>query len=252
MINRLPMTNVRSLQVTALAGVALIVCTWIFSSQLIRVFEIREGDRTIRASGSARVRVRSDLVIWKATVISRGATLSEGWSTLSGAMPRVREFLIDQGIEEDELVISSVTTREVHGRSHEGYRDQNHIIGYRLLQTVEVTSGDIERVTAVSRRVTELIEEGIEISSSPPDYLYTGLQELRMQLVADASRVAREQAEQIAQANGSRVTSIASARMGVVQLNAANETEVAWDGVRDTRSVEKDAFVVVSMRYHVE
>ncbi len=242
----------RALLVTALAGTALILCTWLFGAQLVRVFEIREGDRTIRASGSARVRVRSDLVMWRATINARGATLREGWSTLSTAMPRVRQFLIDQGIPENEIIISSVTTREINGRNPEGYRDPNVIVGYRLSQVVEVTSGDIERVTEASRRITELIEGGIEISSSRPEYVYTGLQELRMRLVADAAQVAREQAQRIAEANGSRITGIASARTGVVQLNAANETRVAWDGVRDTTSIEKDAFVVVAMRYHVE
>jgi len=222
-----------ALAIAVLACASAVLCAWMLGGRLVEVFQIREHDRTIRATGSARMRVRSDLVIWTATVSARGETLAEAWGSLSKSTPRVRSFLVEHGVAEEEIVIHAVRTDELHPRNDEGFEIPEQVIGYRLAQTVEVTSSDIERITDVSRQVTELIEEGLVIESEPPDYLYTGLAELKVRLVEAASRDARARAEKIIDANGGRIVGLSSARMGVVQVNGANETEVTWEGVND-------------------
>jgi uncharacterized protein len=245
-------SGVTALAIAVLACLCLIACTWILGDKIVRVMQIRESDRTISVTGSAKIRVRSDLVIWRATVSARGATLADAWSTLSKATPRVRQFLVDHQVPEKQIAINAVETEELCDRTPDGVEIPEKVIGYRLWQTVDVTSSDLDRVTEVSRQVTELIEQGIEIDSDPPSYLYTGLAELKIRLVSAAAQDARTRAEQVVRANHSRILSLASARMGVVQVNAANQTQVSWDGVNDTESIDKDAFVAVSAVYYVE
>jgi hypothetical protein len=245
-------SGVTALVIAVLACAAAVACTWILGDRIVRVMQIRESDRTVSVTGSAKIRVRSDLVIWGATVSARGTTLAEAWSSLSKSTPRVRQFLVEHRVPEKQIVINAVDTEELYDRTEEGIEIPEKIIGYKLFQTVEVTSNDLDRITDVSRQVTELIEQGIEIESDPPSYLYTGLAELKIRLVSAAAQDARTRAEQITKANRSRILGLASSRMGVVQVNAANETQVSWDGINDTRSVDKDAFVAVSAVYYVE
>jgi hypothetical protein len=241
-----------ALAIAVLASLSLVASTWILGDKIVRVMQIRESDRTVTVTGSAKIRVRSDLVIWRATVSSRGANLAEAWSSLSKSTPRVRQFLVDHQVPEKQIVINAVDTEELYARTEEGIEIPEQVIGYKLFQTVDVTSGDLDRITEVSRQVTELIEQGIEIESDPPSYLYTGLAELKIRLVSAAAQDARTRAEQMVKANHSRILGLASARMGVVQINAANETQVSWDGVNDIASIDKDAFVAVSAVYYVE
>lgn len=64
---------------------------------------------------------------------------------------------------------------------------------------------------------------------------------LPMLILADAAQDARVRAER----SGSVVVGLVTARMGVVQVNAANESETSAEGMNDTSIVEKDAFAVV-------
>ena len=241
-----------ALAIAVLASLCLVACTWIIGTKLVRVMQIREADRTVSVTGSAKIRVRSDLVIWRSRVSARGTTLADAWGLLSKSTPRVRQFLLDRRIPAKQIVINAVDTEELYARTDDGIEIPEQIIGYRLAQTVEVTSNDLDRITEVSRQVTALIEQGIEIESDPPDYLYTRLAELKIRLVSAAAEDARTRAEQMVKANHSRILGLASARMGVVQVNAANETQVSWEGVSDTESIDKDAFVAVSAVYYVE
>jgi uncharacterized protein len=251
-VSRPRWSGATALIIAVLACASVVACTWIFGDRIVRVMQIRESDRTVSVTGSAKIRVRSDLVIWGATVSARGTTLSEAWSTLSKSTPRVRQFLIEHRVPEKEIVVDAVDTEELYDRTVDGIEIPEKIVGYKLFQHVSVTSSDLERITDVSRQVTELIEQGIEIESEPPNYLYTGLAELKIRLVSAAAQDARTRAEQVVRANHSKILGLASSRMGVVQVNAANETQVSWDGVNDVGSIDKDAFVALSAVYYVE
>jgi hypothetical protein len=119
-------------------------------------------------------------------------------------------------------------------------------------QTVEVTSNDIDKVAHASNEATRLIEDGIYINSEPPRYLYTKLAELKIQMLAEASKDARVRADQMAMNMGSKVSSLQSAKMGVMQINAANQSEVSAEGTNDTTSLEKDIMAIVTASFGVD
>ena len=115
-----------------------------------------------------------------------------------------------------------------------------------------MSSGEIEKVERVSRESTELIDRGVYIHSEAPLYIYTKLAELKVQMVAEASRDARNRAEQMALQAKSRVTSLINSRMGVLQINPAYETEVSAEGNNDRTSFEKDVLAVATATYGVD
>src|SRR5262249_25028583 len=109
-----------------------------------------------------------------------------------------------------------------------------------------------DKIAEVSRDATKLIEQGLQIHSEPPLYLYAKLADLKIQMLADSSKDARVRAEQIAGNTGAKIGHLQSARMGVMQINAANETEVSGSGVNDTKSLEKDVLAVVTATFGVD
>lgn len=231
---------------------AAVASTLLATRAYQHVARIRQHDQVITVTGSSRRRIRSDLAVWRAHVSARAPTLAAAYDDLSRQLPRVRAHLEQQGVAPTEIVSSAVATHLWHPRDARGLEMEDQVSAYELTQTVEVTSTDVDRVARVARDVTALIEAGVTVSSDEPRYLYTRLADLKIRLLADATRDARLRAEQIATHTRSRLGALSTGRMGVIQVNAANETEVSAEGVNDDTSLEKDAMAVVSAAFYVE
>jgi len=157
---------------------------------------------------------------------------------------KVRAYLASKGITEGEMIVSQVETAVIYKKNEKGIAT-NEIEAYSLSQGIEVRSTDVARITAVSRESTGLIEQDIRFVSHPPQYFYTKLAELKLEMLGAASADAKKRAEQIASASGNRVGRIRSADMGVFQITPVNSTEVSDWGSNDTSSLEKKVFAVV-------
>jgi hypothetical protein len=218
----------------------------------VEIFQIKHGEKRIVVTGSATKRIRSDLVVWRAQVKSQASDMSAAYKKLSADIPTVVAFLKNHGIDEKQMKVSAAAILEIHPRDKEGRELPETTSAYVTEQAIEVSSGDIEKVERMSRESTELIDKGIFIHSEAPLYIYTKLAELKVQMVADASRDARNRAEQMALQAKSRVTSLINMRMGVLQINSAYETEVSAEGNNDRSSLEKDVLAVATATYGIE
>jgi hypothetical protein len=220
----------------------LVASTIVASRALVRI----QGNEAIQVTGSAKRRIRSDLVVWTARVSARAPDLAAAYRALAAGVPKVAAYVEGKGIPATEVALSSVSTRALHPRDREGREMEEVVSGYEMTRTIEVRSRDVDRVTRVSREATELIEQGIALESDPPEYHYTKLGDLKVQMLAEAARDARTRAEQIASSTGARIGALRSARMGVIQINPADSTEVSNEGNNDTSSLEKDILTVVA------
>jgi hypothetical protein len=115
-----------------------------------------------------------------------------------------------------------------------------------------VRSNDVDKIGQIAREATELINQGILIESMAPEYTYTQLGGLKIEMLAEAAKDAKVRAEQIAQSTGSSIGSVRSARMGVLQITPADSNEVSDSGMNDTSSLEKDITAVVNIGFAVD
>ena len=108
-------------------------------------------------------------------------------------------------------------------------------------------------VERISREVTQLLEQGVPISSTAPSYFYTKLGELKIEMLAEASKDARVRAERIlASAGEAKLGALTDADMGVINVNSANSTETSWGGNNDTSSLEKDIITIVHCNFEIQ
>lgn len=210
----------------------------------------KKGDEAITVTGSAKRRITSDLVVWSAGVSSQAAQLSDAYKQLSDNIPRIKQYLLDKGISEEQMTISSITTMTLKRRDADG-NESNEITGYLLSQQIEVRSNDVQKVSQVAREATELINQGILIESKAPQYYYTQIGDLKVEMLGEAAKDAKERAAKIASSTGNSIGSVRSARMGVLQITAADSTEVSDYGVYDTSTIEKDMTAVVNVSFAV-
>jgi len=211
----------------------------------------KKGDEVITVTGSARKRIKSDLVVWNAAVTYQAPTLADAYRALSENVPRVKQYLIGKGIPENEITISSITTTTLR-KTDQNYQESSEISGYSLRQQLEVRSTDIDKIAQISREATELINQGILIESNAPQYLYTKIGDLKVEMLGEAAKDAKTRAERIAASTGNSVGTVRSAKMGVMQITAADSTEVSDMGISDTSSIDKDITAVVNIGFAVE
>jgi uncharacterized protein len=242
---------VRLLTALVIGGAAL-GSTVVLSKSAVTAFRIKHNDQRISVKGSAQRRIVSDVIVWRAEIIAQAPDMATAYRKLAKDQPEVIAFIKSHGVDEKVIKTSAVSIQEIHGRTKEGVEMPETITAYRVSQDVEVSSGEIEKVEKLSRSATELIDKEIYIQSSPPLYIYTKLAELKVQMLADASKDARARAEVMAQHTKSRITRLHTAHMGVMQINPAFSTDVSGEGNNDKTSLEKDVLAVVSATFGVE
>ena len=202
-------------------------------------------------TGAAKKRIKSDLVLWSAGVTYQAATLADAYRQLSESVPRVKQYLIGKGIAENQIQISSISTTTLKKQDANG-AETSEITGYSLRQQLEVRSNDVDRIAQIAREATELINQGILVESNPPQYLYTQLGDLKIEMLGEAAKDAKIRAEKIAASTGNTIGTVRSARMGVLQITAADSTEVSDAGISDTSSIDKDMTAVINIGFAVE
>lgn len=234
------------------AGVALAIGL-VLSSLIFGWFftKTKKTDEAVTVTGSARKRIKSDLVVWSAAVTYQSPKLADAYRSLSESIPRVKQYLISKGISENQITISSITTTALRKTGING-EDTTEITGYSLRQELEVRSNDVDKISQIARESTELINQDILIESNSPRYYYTLIGDLKIEMLGEAAKDAKTRAERIAASTGNKIGNVRSAKMGVMQITAADSTEVSDAGISDTSSIDKDVTAVVNISFAVE
>lgn len=234
------------------AGIALAIGL-VLSSVILgwSYTRVKKGDEAVNVTGSARRRIKSDLVVWTAAISTQAPKLADAYSQLSDNVPRIKQYLMSKGIPENEMTVSAISSSTLHKRDADGI-ESSEITGYSLRQQVEVRSKDVDRIAQIAREATELINQGILLESMPPQYSYTKLGDLKIEMLGEAAKDAKTRAEQIAASTGNKIGALRSAKMGVLQITAADSTEVSDSGINDTSSIDKDMTAVVNISFAVE
>jgi hypothetical protein len=204
----------------------------------------------ITVTGSARKRIKSDLVVWSAGASAQAPLLADAYKLISAHTPKIKQYLIDRGIAEEQITVSSISTSPLMKSVPYG-QQSNEIAGYELKQSVTVTSNDVDKIAQIAREATELINQGILLESGSPDFYYTKLGDLKVEMLGEAAKDAKARADKIAESTSSSIGNIRSARMGVMQITAPESTEVSDYGINNTSSIEKDVTAVVNASFAV-
>ena len=209
----------------------------------------RAGDQ-IEVTGSAKKQIRSDYAVLRLSVSAQDASLQGAYAALTGNANQVRGFLRQSGVADSLVTERPIETENLYRVSESGMTT-GELVGYRLTQRWEVRSADVNGITTLSQRATGLINQGVPLQSGSPEYLYTKLNEVRTQMLAEATEDAKRRAESIAKSAGADIGAVRSARMGVFQITPRNSTEVSDYGINDTSSLEKDITAVVRVTFAV-
>ncbi len=210
-----------------------------------------QSDHEIAVKGSARLRVRSDLAVWSIHVSGEGGELKIAYGVLEFGIDRVQAYLEAQGFGEKEITLSAINTETYFARDKDG-RETRQVAGYVLSRIFTVTTPNVDRVAQAAGEVTKLLQENVRVASMCPQYSYTKIADLKVQILGNASADALSRAAEIASHAGCRVGSVRRCQMGVIQITLSNSTDVTGSGIYDTTTIDKDISVVVSLTFGIE
>lgn len=211
---------------------------------------IKRSNETITVKGYAEKDIVSDMANWSGQYARRSYDLVSGYNTLERDKELVLQYLKKQGFREEQIKFQPVNSYPVYEINQEG-RSTNTIVGYDISQVFTVESDNVQLIEKVSVESSELIKQDIGFKSYSPQYTYTKLNDLKLEMLGLATADARSRAETLAENSDSKVGSLKSATQGVFQITSASSTDVSDYGMYDTYSIEKTIKSVVTIEYNI-
>lgn len=240
-------------------GISLILATVIGAYTF---FQIRSQNSVISVVGAAEKIVTSDTVKWTAQFSDSADvdSLSEGMKEMRKNVEEVQSFLTEKGIEKDHYIISPVKFHEsCRTREDRVWKEGGEtcaagtLVAYDLSQVLTVESDDVDGITELAEEMPyELIARGIMFSSESLDYFYSKLDSLKLEILAEATKNAKNRAQQIAESTGAKIGNVKEASVGVFQVVAPNSTEFANYGAYNSSTIEKKVTSTVRASFLLE
>lgn len=212
----------------------------------------RDADRYVTVKGIAEREVQADVAIWPLRFNAADDDLAKAYQQLQQRLDAIRAFLGRQGFdpEQAELLAFSVTDAYANAYGTPDNVGKRYIIN----QTLVVRSDDPEKVRRASNQVAELASAGVVLSSGGeyggggPTYLFTGLNRLKPEMIADSTARAREAAEQFARDSQSELGGIRRANQGTFEIQARDRAP----GITEESQVNKTVRVVSTVEYALQ
>ncbi|MEQ8586800.1 MAG: SIMPL domain-containing protein [Thalassobaculaceae bacterium] len=204
----------------------------------------RAADRFVTVKGVAEREVVADLAVWPVRITETGDDLGATQSRLEQDVDSLVVFLVGEGIAQESIQRGRV---EVQDLLAQAYRPDGIEKGrYILAQTVTVRTGDVALVDASASRIGELVKMGVVFAETGgPSYVFTGLNEIKPDMIAEATRAAREGAQRFAEDSGSTVGAIRRANQGVFTIGPL----VGWNHGNPAGAIEKRVRVVSTIDF---
>ncbi|MBK7229729.1 MAG: SIMPL domain-containing protein [Ignavibacteriales bacterium] len=211
----------------------------------------QSANQTISVTGSAKKEIVSDLGFLRGTISVQSSTSESAFAELNRQKPIVISYLERKGFPKDKIEFNTISSYAVYEMSDQGYQT-GRINGYVYSQRIEIQSTDVNKIKELSLDITSLIERGVSFSVEQPEYHYTKIADLKIEIQAAAAKDAMIRAQKIAEATDRDLGPMRSARMGVLQITPKFSNAISDYGINDLSSIEKEIIGVVNASFEIE
>ena len=202
-----------------LGGLLAVGMVWSGSylKQAAQVWE--SSSRVVTVKGLAEREVKADLALWPLHFSVNANQLTGLHEALANDERKIRAFLTAQGFPADQVSVTSPQVTDLYANSYNAQRPDER---YRAEATVLVRSPKVDLVKQSASLTGELVREGILLSADyayRTEFLFTGLEAIKPDMIAAATADARRAAQQFAEDSGSTVGRIKHASQGYFSIS---------------------------------
>ncbi len=205
----------------------------------------------ISVTGSAYEIVQSDSARLEFEVTARQPNKAAAYAQIQKQIPIILKYLEEKGLSKDDVEFKAVNSYSQYRYTPNGNMT-NEIAYYNYSQHIAIKSKDVNKIKEIATDISSLVSQGIDINVHSPQYFYSGLSNLKVKLLEDATTDAKQRATAMLKATNNRPGKIQSVRMGVFQITPSDSTNVSDYGINDTSTIEKKVTSVANVVFRIK
>ena len=227
-------------------AIAMILSAFIMG---IYFYSARKPVNTIRVVGYASGEYDSDILKWVLVFTTQTLVNNQmdGYRFLNRDINNFRTFLTERGFNANDLEISSANNWQNWG-------NQGVVTGFTFEQRVAFTLRDTTRFHEIERHAFDLSELAairVIIRQSTLEYYISTLPDAKIEIIAEATRDARERAQKVADTTNTRLGKLRTGRVGVFQITEPHSVEVQGMGIFNTSTRRKQISVTMTGEFEL-
>ena len=212
----------------------------IMGSMLPKAVEkYRSYDRTVNVKGLCEKEVKADRVIWPIVYRVMANDIQSIYDQTDANNAAIMGFLQEGGINPSEI---SVSVPQISDKFANEYGDNDRAFRYIAKNIITVYTSDVDTVLALMGKQSELLKKGIVTGGAnqwenPVEFKYEGLNDIKPQMIEEATENARAAAKKFAKDSGSRLGKIKTANQGTFTIENRDSNTPYIKKVRVVTSV---------------
>lgn len=203
------------------------------------VTKFKEYERTVTVKGLSEKEYAADIALWPIQFIASNNDLTELYESIEKDANEIINFLKANGFEDNEITTSPPGIAD---KLAQGYEKSKIEFRYNATQTITVYSNKIKSVRLTMNELAELGKKGIVLTNggyqNTTEYLFTRLNEIKPEMVEEATTKAREVARKFAKDSDSKLGKIKKARQGQFSINDRDKNNPHIKKVRVVSTIE--------------
>ncbi len=203
------------------------------------LIQFKEYERTVTVKGLSEKEYTADIALWPIQFITSNNDLAELYESIEKDTSEIVSFLKANGFEDREITTSPPGIMD---KLAQGYEKSKIEYRYSATQTITIYSDKIESVRSTMNKLAELGKKGIVLTDggyqNTTEYHFTKLNEVKPEMVEEATTKAREVARKFAKDSDSKLGKIKKARQGQFSINDRDKNNPHIKKVRVVSTIE--------------
>ncbi len=152
---------------------------------------------------------------------------------------KVIMFLKENGLKEEDITLGAIS---IVDKMANEFSNQEFSIRYLATKVINIYSSEIEKVRALSGKLSELSQAGILFKTDDYDskieYVYTKLNDIKPSMIEEATSNARAVAQKFAHDSNSKLGKIKKATQGQFEVISRDKNSEHIKNIRIVSTVE--------------
>jgi len=200
----------------------------------------KEFERTVTVKGLSEREYPADTVIWPIQFTEADNDLQSLYASLERSAAGIRNYLVSKGHDPQEITVSPPSITDKSAQQYDTNRPP--AFRYTARQNVTVYSGKISTVHKAMIGLSELGKQGIvfagEDYQNQTEYIFSRLNEIKPEMIQEATTKAREVAMKFAEDSQSRLGKIRKASQGQFSIDSRDKNNPHIKKIRVVSTVE--------------
>lgn len=208
------MRNLSAVLVGIFVMVGLIVSGYFIQQGLVA---FRTDDRVVSVKGLAERNVEANLAIWTLSTSITGNVLADVQTQAENNQNIIITYLKHVGFSSEDIGVAPLQVQDLLAQA---YRPDHVDKGrYIMTQRITVRSGDMNKFDRGLAELGSLLRQKVTLTNmQPPTYMFTNLNDIKPEMLAEAVQSARNSAQEFAADSGEDIGGIKRASQGVFQI----------------------------------